>query len=215
MTTQATQEITMDINNLRALRALRLKGRMSAPEIAPATGLPETLAIGIVKELTAQGHIEEVRGGLKLSTRGREYLTDQLSLERQTVDEVRMRGLYDEFDTHNNALKSLMTRWQLKADNTPNDHADPDYDQSVIDDLVRVDAEFQPLLTRIVAVAPRLGHYPGRLRGALNRVQAGDHTWFAKPLADSYHTVWFELHEDLIGIAGLSRAEEAAAGRAE
>jgi pyruvate,orthophosphate dikinase len=33
-------------------------------------------------------------------------------------------------------------------------------------------------------------------------------------MIDSYHTVWFELHEDLIGLAGLSRADEAAAGRA-
>ncbi|HEX9833231.1 MAG TPA: hypothetical protein VGA66_09140, partial [Mycobacterium sp.] len=82
-------------------------------------------------------------------------------------------------------------------------------------DLVVVDENFQPLLARIVEAAPRLGHYPQRFSHALACVQAGDHSWFARPLADSYHTVWFELHEDLIGLAGLSRVEEAAAGRAE
>jgi hypothetical protein len=34
-------------------------------------------------------------------------------------------------------------------------------------------------------------------------------------MIDSFHTVWFELHEDLIGLLGRTRAEEAAAGRAD
>jgi VIT1/CCC1 family predicted Fe2+/Mn2+ transporter len=45
--------------------------------------------------------------------------------------------------------------------------------------------------------------------------EAGDSAWLLKPLIDSYHTVWFELHEDLIGLAGHTREAEAASGRAE
>jgi pyruvate,orthophosphate dikinase len=37
----------------------------------------------------------------------------------------------------------------------------------------------------------------------------------ARPIIDSYHTVWFELHEDLMAINGLTRAAEARAGRAQ
>jgi pyruvate,orthophosphate dikinase len=33
------------------------------------------------------------------------------------------------------------------------------------------------------------------------------------PLKDSYHTVWFEMHEELILLCGRNRADEAAAGR--
>ncbi|NGX10039.1 hypothetical protein [Mycobacteroides franklinii] len=205
----------MEINRLRILRALRLKGRIPGNEVPGAVGMSESDAAELVQELAVNGHIEEVRGRFKLSIRGREHLDEQLALERQTLDEARIIGLYEEFDAHNSALKSLMTRWQLKADDTPNDHNDADYDQAVINDLAAVDVGFQPLLTRMIETAPRLGHYPERLSGALERITAGDHSWFAKPLADSYHTVWFELHEDLIGLAGLSRAEEAAAGRAE
>jgi len=68
---------------------------------------------------------------------------------------------------------------------------------------------------RFVGLAPRLAPYPERFGSALARVRAGEHTWLARPMIDSYHTVWFELHEDLIGLAGLTRAGEAAAGRAE
>jgi hypothetical protein len=35
----------------------------------------------------------------------------------------------------------------------------------------------------------------------------------ASPLKDSYHTVWFELHEELMHLSGRSRVvEEANAG---
>ena len=50
----------------------------------------------------------------------------------------------------------------------------------------------------------------GRSDGA----QAGDGRYVASPRVDSYHGIWFELHEDLIGLAGRTRADEVAAGRA-
>jgi pyruvate,orthophosphate dikinase len=36
----------------------------------------------------------------------------------------------------------------------------------------------------------------------------------ASPRVDSFHGVWFELHEDLIQLAGRTRAEEVESGRA-
>ena len=47
-------------------------------------------------------------------------------------------------------------------------------------------------------------------RNALERVRDGDHDWFAKPMIDSYHTVWFQLHEDLLNTLGIERSKEAA-----
>ena len=38
--------------------------------------------------------------------------------------------------------------------------------------------------------------------------------YIASPRVDSYHGVWFELHEDLIRLSGKTREEEVAAGRA-
>lgn len=205
----------MDIDRLRLLRALRLKGRVLAADLPAAAGISADQSDSYVQEFTADNLVEEARGRLKLTPGGREHLDEALAAERNTVDQDTLAVLYAEFDEHNSALKSLMTRWQLKGPDTPNDHSDAGYDQAVVDDLVALDAGFTPLVLRLVEVAPRLGHYPARLSNALNRVTTGDHSWFAKPLADSYHTVWFELHEDLIGLSGLSRVEEAAAGRAE
>jgi DNA-binding MarR family transcriptional regulator len=204
-----------NIQRIRVLQALRLKGRVQLEPLAAASGISENDCAAVVDELTKQGLVEEARGRLKLTAAGREQLADQLARERDEVDQSAIATLYHAFGDHNSALKTLVTRWQLLDENTPNDHTDAAYDQAVIDNLEALDAQFQPLLLQMVQTAPRLAHYPDRFTAALNQVRGGDHSWFAKPLADSYHTVWFELHEDLIGLAGLSRAEEAAAGRAQ
>lgn len=199
---------------IRLLQALRLKGRAQVDVLAAATGLAPDRTAAAVDGLVAAGHAEAAGVRLKLTPSGRAELNALLAEERATVDGAAITGLYHEFDEHNTALKVLMTRWQLKDGSTPNDHTDPAYDAAVIADLVALDARFRPLLDRFVAQAGRLAHYPPRFDRALSMLQAGDASWFARPLADSYHTVWFELHEELIGLAGLTRADEAAAGRA-
>ena len=45
-------------------------------------------------------------------------------------------------------------------------------------------------------------------------VEDGEHSYIASPKVDSYHSIWFELHEDLIQLAGRTREEEMEAGRA-
>ncbi|HWJ82451.1 MAG TPA: hypothetical protein VNS55_09465 [Nocardioides sp.] len=202
------------IERTRLLQALRLKGRARVDDLAAATGLTADEVAPLLDSLVAEGRAEEARDRFKLTPDGRDELAALLAAERGTVDQDALAAGYHEFDEHNSALKELMTRWQLKDGTTPNDHSDQAYDDAVVADLADLDARFRPLLGRFVALCERLAPYPQRFDRALALVRGGDHSWFAKPLADSYHTVWFELHEDLIGLAGLTRAEEAAAGRA-
>jgi len=65
----------------------------------------------------------------------------------------------------------------------------------------------------VAVVAARKGHdrmtYLKRLQQAHRIEVNGEATYVARPILDSYHTVWFEYHEELIGLLGLSRAEEA------
>ena len=48
------------------------------------------------------------------------------------------------------------------------------------------------------------------LERAAAAVASGDGNMIASPLKDSYHTIWFELHEELIHLAGRNRATEEA-----
>ena len=196
------------------LRALRLKGRADAAGLASATGLPESETASIAAALVQGGDAREVREAFMLLPTGRDRLNAMLDEERAGVDQTALHAAYEEFVAVNGDFKQLASDWQMR-DGAPNEHNDAAYDQSVLDRLPEIHERVSPVVARSVELVPRLSPYPGRFADALAKVQAGDTNWLLKPLIDSYHTVWFEYHEELIGLAGLSREAEAASGRAE
>ncbi|MEV0367121.1 MarR family transcriptional regulator [Nocardia fusca] len=199
--------------DLRILQAARLKGRPTESDLIAAVGPADGAAA--VQTLVAAGELDRVGARIELTAAGRSRLDTLLAAERATVDQERLRQHYLEFGAVNTEFKQLVTDWQLIDGEQPNDHTDPEYDARVVARLAALHERFAPLLEAFTGLVPRLETYPGRLTAALARVRSGDPAWFARPLIDSYHTVWFELHEELIGLAGLSRVAEAAAGRAE
>lgn len=72
-----------------------------------------------------------------------------------------------------------------------------------------------PIVAAAAAQLPRLNRYSAKLQAALDKSHAGETMWVSRPLVDSYHTVWFELDEELILAAGLTREAEAKAGDAQ
>jgi hypothetical protein len=78
----------------------------------------------------------------------------------------------------------------------------------VITSLAELHAKVAPICADLGAALDRFGGYGPRLSLALERVQAGDLDWFTKPMLPSYHTVWFELHEDLLATLGIERSAE-------
>ena len=59
-------------------------------------------------------------------------------------------------------------------------------------------------------VLARFDGYGDRFAAALASVRAGEVEGFTRPLIDSYHTVWFELHENLLATLGIERVREQA-----
>jgi pyruvate,orthophosphate dikinase len=204
----------MENQELAILRALRLKGRASPQELATASGVSEREVAWILTDLVEAGGAREVNGSYMLLPPARERLNVLLEEEREGVDADAVNELYEAFAAVNQDFKQLATDWQTR-DGEPNEHADAAYDQQVLDRLPPIHERVAPIVDGVAVLAPRLAPYRSRLENALERVRAGEHAWLLKPLIDSYHTVWFELHEELIALAGLSREAEAASGRAE
>jgi len=200
------------VNDLLILQAARLKGRLSAEQAAASAGVDAGTATEVVGGLRDAGLVKG-DASVRLTPEGRARLAELVAAEREGIDKEAPAALYHEFDTHNSELKAIVSDWQMR-DGQPNDHADATYDQGVLDRLAGLDGGFQPLVARIVEQAPRLAPYPQRFGNALAKIKEGDTSYVARPITDSYHTVWFEFHEELIGLLGLSREEEAAAGRA-
>ncbi|MGK8523946.1 pyruvate, phosphate dikinase [Nocardia asteroides] len=203
-----------EVADLDLLRLIGIKGRAAHAALAAGVGAPPETIAARCAELVAGGLCVATPIGVRLTPEGRQHLDGLLATERRSVDRAAIAAVYAEFCEFNGVLKEIVTAWQMKDPATANDHADADYDGAVLTRLTELHREAGPLLRRIGDVAPRLARYSARFAHAVERIAAGDHSWVAKPVLDSYHTVWFELHEDLIGLCGLSRAEEAAAGRA-
>jgi pyruvate,orthophosphate dikinase len=114
-------------------------------------------------------------------------------------------------------MKDIVTAWQMKevdGEQVLNDHADADYDAAVLERLAGLHVEATAWISPLIEGLPRLASYGRRLDGAAARAAAGDGMYIASPRVDSYHGVWFELHEDLIRLSDRTREEEVAAGRA-
>lgn len=201
------------MNDVKVLQAVRLKGRVKPADLAATVDADPHEVARTVDELTEAGLL--VSGTtLKLTEDGRMRLSELLSQERSGIDEQIIAGCYDEFRGVNGDFKALISDWQLK-DGEPNTHEDAEYDAAVLGRLDGVHERVTPILTAAAAELPRLGHYSTKLAAALDKVQAGEAAWLTRPIIDSYHTVWFELHEELIYAAGLTREDEAKAGHAQ
>ena len=112
---------------------------------------------------------------------------------------------------HNTELLAICTAWQLRdmgGQPIVNTHDDPDYDRACVARLGELDDKVEPLVHDLADLLARFGDYRHRLRAARGRVEAGDTDWFTSPGVDSYHTVWFELHEHLLATLGLERTDE-------
>ncbi len=201
------------IDELTILRLVAIKGRVSPEAVAASLGADPADVRAQLEEYASRELFKLTPMGYRITPSGRQRCAELVAAEHRDADTSAVEQLYEAFTEHNFELKALITDWQTRGPDQPNDHTDADYDRQVLERLHTLHRQVLPLLDRITGVAPRLAHYKTRLVKAADAVAAGDHSFVSKPITDSYHTVWFELHEDLMGLAGLTRAEEAEAGR--
>ena len=201
------------MNELAVLQAVRLKGRIAMADLAVTLGEDQSEVAVTVEQLIQSGFVLDGKS-LRLTSEGRNRLGELLADERRDIDVVAMTAAYSEFRSVNDDFKALVTDWQVK-NGEPNSHEDADYDAGVLARLDDVHRRVLPIIASCAAQLARLGRYSTKLQAAFERIQAGDTMWLSRPLIDSYHTVWFELHEELLVAAGLSREAEAKVGGAD
>jgi hypothetical protein len=194
--------------DFHVLHVVRLRGRVATDAVGEVIG-DEQRAEALLRDAADAGFVIHREGrvaGWSLTPAGRAAHAERLRQDREAAgaDEAVSAG-YQRFLDVNAEFLALCTRWQVRPDGTPNDHADGAYDEAVIDELVQIDEAVQPVCADLAAALDRFGSYGRRLGTALARVRAGDGPWFTSPAVDSYHTVWFELHEDLLQTLGLER----------
>jgi hypothetical protein len=178
------------------LHDLRLRG------FRPAKGGP------VEEELTAAALVLVRGANLALAPAGREAHAVWARLNPGSEEEALARSTYERFLVFNVEFLRICTDWQLKPGNQPNDHSDAAYDFKILERLDRLDERVAALIEPLGTSVPRFAGYRARLTAALDKISE-DRAWLASPRCDSYHTVWMQLHEDLLSAVGVNRADEA------
>jgi pyruvate, orthophosphate dikinase len=198
----------------RVLRVIAIKGFALPDAVADAVLASSGDVSPVVDRLVAEGLVDAAAGAFRLSDAGRTRADALVVDERDRWGLDAATSALDAFLDIDHRVKETVTAWQLRDEQTSNDHTDAEYDASVLDRLAAVHADADTWLATLTAGCPRLADYGVRLARALDAAKAGDGRYVASPRVDSYHGAWFELHEDLIQLAGRNREDETAAGRA-
>lgn len=196
------------------LHAVRVGVVREAPALAAAFGMEEAEVETELKGLAEDGlvtHRERPMPGWTPTPAGR---TEHRRLAAEELEAsgagAVVDGTYRRFLVLNPELLEVCTAWQLRPEGEAqvlNDHSDASYDAEVVERLAAIDAGVQPLIEELAGQLERYQGYAPRLVGAVEKVRAKQHEWVTKPMIDSYHTVWMELHEDLMATLGIQRGE--------
>lgn len=190
------------IARLDVARALALKGMAAAGAVADALRTDTETVDAIVASADELFTANAV--GLILTPRGRAWLDEALAEERGEVDRAAIDSVYRRFGPLDRRFKVLVTAWQTGGQ-------DRAAFEAMVAALGSLHDEVAVLVDETITHASRLAPFGSRFRRAVEAVTAEDVTMLASPLKDSYHTVWFEYHEELIHLSGRNRADEEAA----
>ena len=200
------------------LRGLLIKGLVPPEGLAVALSSPAEKVKPLVDGLVSEGLAETSSDAFRLTSEGKLRALDVFATDRERAggEEACVAAL-DRFLLLDVGMKDLVTAWQLRGvgdEQVFNDHSDAAYDASILERLSAIHGGVVDVLSLLGTTLWRMACYRERLERALAAAQAGDQRFVASPRVDSYHSVWFELHEDLIRLSGRRRSDEAAAGRA-
>jgi hypothetical protein len=142
---------------------------------------------------------------------GAELEVDDIAADRDRFGADRSVATLEAFRLLDSRMKDTVTAWQLRTDGDEpqlNDHTDAAYDARVLGMLAELHADTLAWMAPLIEAFGRFGRYRGRLADALEAACDGDQRYVTSPRVDSYHGIWFELHEDLIRLAGRERSSE-------
>ena len=197
------------IGKFQAMHGLAIKKFGSAAAVADALNGAESDVQAGLDQAVGEGLAMAAKGAFMLTPKGQQALAaeypTQFAMLRENAAFVTR---YGKFEIINNELKQLITDWQtmiVAGDTVPNDHSNAEYDEKIIAKLGDLHERAEPMLAGLAAALPRLSRYADRLNAALDKAESGELNFVSGAKIDSYHAVWFELHEDLLRILERKR----------
>lgn len=193
------------------LHGVAIKKHAKVADIAHFLDISEPDTVALLRIAASAGRVVEDRGKYVLSPLARVALEASYSRYYSALRaNAELVEAADTFERINAELKALITAWQTISTGgrtVLNDHSDSDYDMRIIDRLGAFHERADVLLLTFERILPRYRYYRSHLLAALESAENGRIGWVSDAKLASYHTVWFELHEDLLRILGRRRRE--------
>lgn len=181
--------------DLPVAHALRVKGIATTEAVVAFTGLSADEVSASLARLAESGAAKELSGrvnGWTLSPEGAG--SHGAALREARSANAELEAAYNAFLPLNEDLKVLCT--------------DAQDGKSVTGERFDgVHAGISSALAAASSANPWISGYQARLDSAAARVNAGDAEALYKPMSDSYHDVWMELHQDLLLSLNRERSE--------
>ena len=156
----------------------------------------------LVSTLVAEGALAEDQGFLYLTDVGDERLSHSLQAQVTPEDHDGLAAFADEFTSLDAEVKAALTAWQRAQRDS-----DPDGQVAAIERWLDADRRLADAADRSGAVRRSFGRYLDRLQEARESVLAGQPDRLSGADDNSYHNLWFLLHEVLLRSLGRKRRE--------
>lgn len=190
-----TTAIVLTDETWAVLHEVRLRGMVQASENNE------------LRALVDAGYVVQRGNASVITPTGREAHATWARLPAGSEEEAAARRAYERFLVFDREVKQLTTDWQLaSAGARPDGYGEEEW--KIIDRLTAVDERAGPVLNELGRAIPRFSGYRSRLRQARTKLEDGERQWLSGLSCDSYHTVWWQLHEDLLSALGISRSDD-------
>ncbi len=187
----------------QVLQALRLKGRATADELATSLGVAADDVSAELSSLAGERLVVERttgrRPGWMLTGDGRDRYEATVAQARTPEVVERLTETYTSF-----LHPTSRSRTCRRSGRTPPTTRRASRSSRTSPTSAR---RSRPASARQARSSRKFGAYADRLAASLDKA-ADDHRYVVSPAVDSFHTVWFECHEDYLLMLGRTREQE-------
>jgi hypothetical protein len=197
---------------LLTLHCLTLRQLAEPDQIAEIIGLERAEIDTALEKAATDGTVMAARGSHMITPAGRELLDAAYPREcAELRADPAIVAAFERFESGvNKQVLELTTDWQtieVNGERVPNYHSDAGYDEKLLDRLGATHDKTAKVLEPLLEADARLPRFLDRLERALVRAEGGDKDYVSGARVDSYHTVWFQMHEHLLRLMGWERPE--------
>lgn len=197
---------------LLTLQAIRLAGLANETAILDRVFASAEQLDKHLRSAAESGSIDRLEfadlGGFVLTESGRAQLKHLLAAEVAAAGAADVLGsVIAEFEKINGPFVETVSRWQLDQP--------PDSDLPAL--LAELDAfagQLRQVLAPLTGKLPRFARYPAQFDQAVSKSKAEGFSWVTGVGKLSAHTVWAEVHADLLSTADRPRGQTRSASSA-